>query len=88
MDVALLLFQVLLALALAPLLNGIVKAVKAGFQSRWGTPLLQGYFDLWKYLSRESVVSEHASWLYRWAPAVSFGATLTTAGLVPTLLAR
>jgi formate hydrogenlyase subunit 4 len=88
MDVALLLAQLLLALACAPLLNGIVKAVKAGLQNRRGPRLLQGYHNLLKYLGRESVASEYSSWLYAWAPAVSFAATLATAGLVPVLIAR
>ena len=33
-------------LALAPLLRGVIKKMKAAFQSRQGPPLLQGYYDL------------------------------------------
>jgi formate hydrogenlyase subunit 4 len=88
MDLPLLLFQITLALALAPLLNGVIKATKARLQSRWGPGLLQGYFDLWKLLGRESVQSEHASWIYRLAPPLYFAALVAAAALVPTLLAR
>jgi formate hydrogenlyase subunit 4 len=88
MEIGLLVANVGLALALAPLLNGLVKSAKATMQGRRGPGLLQPYFDLLKYLGRESVVSEHASWLYRVVPPLYLGAHLVAAGLVPTLLAR
>ena len=75
-----------LALVVAPLLNGVIKRSKAGWQNRQGPGILQPWFDLWKYLGRESVVSEHASWLFRWAPYVYFAAHLAAAALVPTLV--
>ncbi|MBI3968630.1 MAG: NADH-quinone oxidoreductase subunit H [Chloroflexi bacterium] len=83
MQVTLLLVNVILALLVAPLLNGVIKAAKAGWQNRRGPGLLQPWLDLLKYLSRQSVVSEHASWLFRWAPAVYFGAHVVAAALVP-----
>jgi formate hydrogenlyase subunit 4 len=87
MSVALLFLQLALALVLAPLLNGLIKSFKAGWQNRRGPSVLQPWFDLMKYLDRESVVSEHASWIFRWAPPVYFGAHLAAAGLVPMFLA-
>ncbi|TAK31325.1 MAG: formate hydrogenlyase [Chloroflexota bacterium] len=76
-----------LALVIAPLLNGIIKKSKAGWQNRRGPGILQPWYDIIKYLGRESVVSEHASWITRWSPFVYFGAHLAAAGLVPTVLA-
>ncbi len=87
MNLALLFANLLLALAVAPLLNGVIKSSKAGWQNRRGPGVLQPWFDIWKYLGRESVVSEHASWIFRCAPYVYFAAHLAAAGLVPTLLA-
>jgi formate hydrogenlyase subunit 4 len=84
-DVTLFVVNLALALAVAPLLNGVIKRAKAGWQNRQGPGLLQPWFDLWKYLGRESVISEHASWLFRWAPYVYFAAHLAAAALVPTL---
>jgi formate hydrogenlyase subunit 4 len=83
---ALLAFNLGLALIAAPLLNGIIKRSKAGWQNRQGPGILQPWFDILKYLGRESVVSEHASWIFRWAPYVYFAAHLAAAGLVPTLM--
>lgn len=86
MNAILLLVNLGLALVAAPLLNGIIKRSKAGWQNRQGPGVLQPWFDLWKYLGRESVVSQHASWVFRWAPYVYFAAHLAAAGLVPTLV--
>jgi formate hydrogenlyase subunit 4 len=79
--------NLVLALALAPLLNGLIKSAKAGGQSRRGPSPLQPWADLLKYLGRESVESEHASWLFRLTPYVYFGAHLAAAGLLPTVVA-
>ena len=80
-DFALLIGQLVLGLVIAPALNGVIKTSNARWQNRQGPPLLQPWYDLLKYLGRESVVSEHASWLYRWAPWVYFGAHLATLAL-------
>lgn len=87
-SLSLLLGQSLLVLLAAPFLNGIIKAVKAFFQGRRGPSVAQPAFDLLKYLSRESVVSEHGSWIVRWAPPVYFATSLVAAGLLPTVFAH
>ncbi|MCX6021624.1 MAG: NADH-quinone oxidoreductase subunit H [Chloroflexi bacterium] len=87
MDGALFVAQVALALVAAPLLNGCIKTFKAVLQNRRGPGLCQPGYDIVKYLARESVVSVHASWVYRWTPAVYFGAHLAAAALVPMLFA-
>lgn len=86
MNVPLLLVNLGLALLVAPLLNGVIKRSKAGWQNRQGPGILQPWFDIWKYLGRESVVSEHASWIFQRAPYVYFAAHLAAAALVPTLM--
>ncbi|MBI2955213.1 MAG: NADH-quinone oxidoreductase subunit H [Chloroflexi bacterium] len=86
MDIVLLLANLGLALIVAPLLNGIIKKSKAGWQNRQGPGILQPWYDILKYISRESVISEHASWIFRFAPYVYFGAHLAAAGLVPMVL--
>jgi len=79
--------QALLLLALAPGLNGLIKAMKARLQTRQGPPPLQGYYDLRKWLRKDALYSEHASWVSRIAPAASFAAILV-AGLLITTLVR
>jgi formate hydrogenlyase subunit 4 len=72
-------------LGLAPLLQGGIKTIKARWQGRRGPGLLQSYRDLAKLMTRESVVSDRASWVFRAAPAVYGAAILGGAILVPTV---
>jgi formate hydrogenlyase subunit 4 len=88
MNIVLLIAQLILGLIAAPLLNGIIKRAKAGWQNRRGPALLQPWYDIRKYLAREDVTSAHASWLYRWAPPIYFGAFIGALALVPTIMAR
>jgi len=77
--------QLGLLVALAPGLSGLIKRMKAVLQGRKGPPLLQSYFDLVKLLRKDAVVSEHATVIFRWAPAVYAGCFATAALLVPVL---
>jgi formate hydrogenlyase subunit 4 len=88
MDALLLVIQIPLMLLLAPLVQGVIKTTKARLQSRRGPGLLQPYRDVLKWLSRESVVSDQASWVFRWAPVVYAGAIMTAAVLVPAVSRR
>src|SRR5204863_2044351 len=76
--------QMLVVLALAPLLTGFVRKVKARLLRRQGPPLLQPYRDLVRLLRKEVVLAESASWLFRVAPYLVFAATWVAAALVPT----
>ena len=84
-SVGLSLAQLCLLLVLAPGLNGLIKRMKAVLQGRKGPPLLQPYFDLVKLLRKDAVISEHATVIFRWAPAVYAGCFATAALLVPVL---
>ena len=76
--------QMLLVLALAPLLTGVVRKVKARLMRRRGASIFQPYRDLARLMRKEAVVAEGASWLFRAAPYVIFAATWVAAALVPT----
>jgi formate hydrogenlyase subunit 4 len=78
------LVQLLLVLAIAPLLTGYIRKVKAYLLRRRGPPLLQPYRDLLKLIRKEAVLAENASWIFRTAPYLIFGTTLIAAALVPT----
>ncbi|HZZ35638.1 MAG TPA: NADH-quinone oxidoreductase subunit H, partial [Caulobacteraceae bacterium] len=75
--------QMFLVLALAPLLTGFVRKVKAELLRRRGPPLLQPYRDLIRLLRKEVVLAFNASWLFRVVPYVIFAVTLVAASLVP-----
>ena len=76
--------QMLLVLALAPLLTGLVRRLKARLLRRRGPPLLQPYRDLWRLMRKEAVLAQNASWLFRVGPYLIFATTWVAAALVPT----
>ncbi|HEX2337077.1 MAG TPA: NADH-quinone oxidoreductase subunit H [Hyphomicrobiaceae bacterium] len=76
--------QMLVVLALAPLLLGFTRKVKARLMRRRGPPILQPYRDLLKLIRKEAVLAQNASWLFRSAPYLIFAATWVAAALVPT----
>jgi formate hydrogenlyase subunit 4 len=76
--------QMLVVLALAPLLAGYVRTLKARLLGRRGPPLLQPYRDLLRLLRKEVVLAHSASWVFRVAPYIVFAATWVAAALVPT----
>jgi formate hydrogenlyase subunit 4 len=80
--------QLLLVLALAPLLNGAIKQLKARIQTRRGPGLLQPYYDLAKWWAKESVESEHASWIFRLAPYVTLAGVVLAVAAAPVVTAR
>jgi formate hydrogenlyase subunit 4 len=84
-SIALGLVQVALTLAIAPLLLGITKRVKARLQYRHGPPLLQPYRDLAKWWAKESVESDAASPLTGAAPAIVLAAVVVATLLVPII---
>lgn len=76
--------QMLLVLAIAPLLTGFVRWLKARMLRRRGPSLLQPYRDLARLVRKEVVLAESASWLFRVAPYLVFTAIWVAAALVPT----
>jgi formate hydrogenlyase subunit 4 len=81
------LLQAVALLALAPLLRGTIKKMKAAFQNRQGPPLLQGYYDLAKLLRKEPVRSDVSCWVFVAGPRVYFATAVAAAALVPVVLA-
>jgi formate hydrogenlyase subunit 4 len=78
-------FHMLLVLALAPLLTGLVRKVKARLQGRRGPLLAQPYRDLVRLLRKDAVLASNASWLFRVTPYLVFTALWLAASLVPSL---
>jgi formate hydrogenlyase subunit 4 len=77
--------EVVIAIALAPLLTGWVNQWRAWLQNRSAPRLWQPYLMLHKLFHKESVLAEHASALFRSAPYVMFGCMVLVCAIVPTL---
>lgn len=78
-------YQFLLIIALAPLLTGVIKKTKAFFQTRRGPKIWQPYYDLYKLIQKESVISEHTSWIFRITPYIYLGSLLAASALIPVV---
>lgn len=79
--------QTVLLLALAPLVSGCIKNWKAKLQNRRGARIWQPYLDLVKFLRKDMVISEHASWVFRFMPYVLFLSTLLAGLMMPLVSA-
>lgn len=77
--------QILILLAAAPAFVGWIRMVKCWFQGRTSPGLFQPYRDIAKLFSKDVVLAENASWIFRFTPYLVFGATLLMAGIIPIL---
>lgn len=73
----------ILALALSPLLPGIINKTKALVAGRRSQPLLQSYHDIAKLLRKGAVYSRTTSWVFRAGPVVGLAAVLGALAIVP-----
>src|SRR4249920_3610610 len=79
------LLEIVIAVALAPLLTGWVNQWRAWFQNKTAPSLWQPYRMLHKLFNKESMVADHASRLFRIAPYVMFGCMVLACAIIPTL---
>jgi formate hydrogenlyase subunit 4 len=68
---------------LPPLLLGVIVKTKAAFAGRVGAPLFQHYYDLFKLLRKDIVLSTTTTWVFRLGPVVGLLTALTAGFLVP-----
>ena len=88
LDVTAVIAQTALLLMLAPLVGGLIKNWKAKLQNRTGPRIWQPYFDLVKFMRKDMVVSEHASFIFFATPYVVLLTALTAGLMVPMVTAR
>ena len=77
--------QALVVLLFSPLVGGVVSRLKEMIQSGRGPSIFQPYRDLWKLFHKDEVVSEQASWIFRFTPYIVFVAPLFVTLLIPVL---
>lgn len=85
MEILIFLFQVLVIPSLAPLAVGVIRKVKARMQNRVGASIFQPYRDLWKLFHKDEVISEDASWIFRFTPYLIFAVTVVIGASVPVI---
>jgi formate hydrogenlyase subunit 4 len=83
MTIIIWIIQLILVPAISPLCIGIVRKIKARFQNRVGASIFQPYRDLRKLLGKDEVISEDASWIFKFAPYLVFSVTLILGASIP-----
>ena len=79
------LLEILVALAVAPLLTGWLNQCRAWLQNKSAPSLFLPYRMLHKLLHKDVLMAQHASPLFRAAPYVVFGCLLLACAIIPTL---
>ncbi len=86
MKTLIVILQLVLFIAAAPFLSGLITKIKNNIRMRKGQSVFQPYYNLAKLFSKGEVVSETASWIFRAAPFVVISSVLTAALLIPVLI--
>lgn len=81
------LVQLLLLLAISPLVSGVIKLLKARMQTRRGPDMLQPYRDLHKLFRKGMVIPDTASWIFTATPYVVFLSAMVAGLMVPMISA-
>ena len=79
------LIQVLVVMAFAPLVSGVLTRLKEMVQSKRGPSILQPYRDVWKLFHKDEVVSDQSSWIFRFTPYLAFAVPIFVTLLIPVL---
>lgn len=77
--------QFLIIICFSPLLNGVIKKVKANMQGRVGPGILQPYYDLLRLLKKDMVLSRVTTWIFKVTPYIVFASAAAASLFVPVL---
>ncbi|MCL5022634.1 MAG: respiratory chain complex I subunit 1 family protein [Nitrospirae bacterium] len=80
--------QFIVIIIFSPLIQGIIKKVKAAMQGRVGPGVFQPYYDLVRLLKKEMVISGVTSWVFRATPFIVFASTVAAAMIIPVITTR
>lgn len=75
--------NILLLLFVPFLMIGIIKKTKAFWSGRKGVSIFQPFWDFVRLMKKESVYSETTSWVFKFAPLVTFASIFFAALFVP-----
>jgi len=80
--------QALLVVAVAPVLVGVMRRVRARLEGRVGPGLAQPWRDVRKLFAKQRIVPGNASWVFAAAPLMLVGTAAVVAAIVPFLTTR
>ncbi len=73
----------LILIVSAPLFAGLVAKFRAKFEARKGPSIFQPYYDLRKLLTKDVILPESSSWIFRVFPYLALAITVALCLLVP-----
>lgn len=88
MSIFIWIIQLIFVPVLSPLCIGIIRKIKAKLQNRQGANVFQPYRDIWKLLHKDEVLSQDASWVFKFTPYIVFSVTLVVGLSIPLFLPR
>lgn len=81
--ILLMILQLLTAILVIPLFDGIANNLRAKIQSRKGYPILQTYYDIFKLLKRSSSAPKCSHWFFKFAPFMLFSICALLGMIIP-----
>ncbi len=81
-------YQFIIIIFFAPLVNGVIKRLKANMQGRQGPGVLQSYYDLIRLFKKDMVISTVTSWIFKSTPYIVFVSTVAAAMIVPVITTK
>ncbi|MBI4825564.1 MAG: NADH-quinone oxidoreductase subunit H [Nitrospirae bacterium] len=77
--------QIAMLLACAPAFTGWVRMLKCWSQGRTTAGLFQPYRDLAKLFSKDMILADNATWIFRFTPYLVFGTAVLAGAIIPML---
>lgn len=80
--------QFIIIILFSPLIQGIIKKVKANMQGRTGPGIFQPYYDLIRLFRKDMVISQVTTWIFKATPYIVFSSTIAATMLVPVITTK
>lgn len=85
MNVVVMVVQVVIGIAVTPILIGVMRQVRAGMEGRRGAGVMQPWRDVRKLLMKEPLRADGSSWMLWLAPAALMVSSLVVLALIPLI---
>ncbi|MEW6601960.1 MAG: NADH-quinone oxidoreductase subunit H, partial [Nitrospirota bacterium] len=77
--------QIVILLGVAPAFTGWVRMLKCWSQGRTSAGIFQPYRDILKLFSKDVLLADNASWIFRFTPYLVFGTAVLAGAIIPML---
>ncbi len=77
--------QFIVIILFSPLIQGVIRKLKANMQGRVGPGVFQPYYDLIRLFHKDMVISGITSWIFKATPYIVFASTAAAAMIVPVM---